>query len=83
MTGTNHTVAGLTDGVEYTKEHLKDTRLEMPFLDFGWYPKTRVMFPLTHVIICAKLESVRERLILWTSIARETLTETFPLTMPA
>ena len=45
MTGTNHTVAGLTDGVEYTKEHLKDTRLEMPFLDFGWYPKTRLLLP--------------------------------------
>ena len=52
-------------------------------VDFWSAIKNLVMFPLTHVLICARLESIRERLVLWTSIARETLTEIFPLTMPA
>ena len=42
-----------------------------------------VMFPLTHVNICAILESIRERLTSCKSIAQETLTEIFLLTMPA
>ena len=45
--------------------------------------KQKVMFPLTHVIIYARLESTRERLTSCRSIAQETLTEIFLLTMPA
>ena len=41
------------------------------------------MFPLAHVNICARLESTRERLTSCKSIAQKTLTEIFPLTMPA
>ena len=44
---------------------------------------SKAMFPLTHVIICARLEPVQTRLVPCRSIVHEILTEISPLTTSA